>query len=65
MTLHDVRRLSDYSKTHPSARQLLAACAVGLGATLPEQESEKPKPIGVEQARAWAYAASKAVNPNG
>lgn len=43
MTLHDIRRLSEYSKKNPPLRVLVQACAVSLGFKLPEPDDGKNK----------------------
>jgi hypothetical protein len=44
MTLHDVRRIFHYAKTHPSLRALVGLCAAALGVKLPELETKSDKP---------------------
>lgn len=66
MTLQDVNRIFSHWKRNPPLRVLVASCAAALGVKLPEPEEGKPKPMGIQQARAWAAAANKAmVEPNG
>ncbi len=41
MTLHDVRRLSDYARMNPPVRVLVAMCAAALGVKLPQPDDNK------------------------
>jgi hypothetical protein len=50
MTLHDVRRLSDYAKKNPPLRVLVYACATALGFK-PEPLSEPSKYLTAEEFR--------------
>ncbi len=53
MTLHDVRRLSDYAKLHPPVRVLVSYCALALGVKLPEppDPNKKSKYMTAEELR--------------
>jgi len=51
MTLHDVRRLSEYAKKNPPLRVLVSYCAAALGVKLPDAKEEKPHYTTAEEAR--------------